>query len=239
MISNNLNLLLLSNVVQVSAQELNAFDVVLLVELLVDGVSAVGGATHGQQQHILARGLLKGESDGDAAALASEVGLGAPDTLDGLAGGAKVPVVRARDPPFARVLGVHFERVLGAQLGECLAHKLVDALVGLVDVHVGHGADGELADHLSGDDGLGARSREGALDTVHRERRVSPTGHERGLLVLEYGRLGSKRLVEVVHSEADVVVQALLLGRHGRHLLHNAGDLNLAVRVHEASQHAH
>lgn len=60
-----LNLGLLSNVVQVRAKQLDAFDIVLLVELLVDGVSAVGRAAHGEQENVLAGSLLKGEGNGD------------------------------------------------------------------------------------------------------------------------------------------------------------------------------
>lgn len=176
---------------QIGAQQLDTLNVVPLVQLLVDRVGAVGGAAHGQQQDVLARGLLKGQGDGDGAALAGVVGLDAPDPLDGLVGGAEVPVVGAGDPPLARVLRVDLEGVLGAQLGEDLLDVGVHGLVGLLDLHVGHGADGELANDLGGDDRLGSGGGEGALDTVDREGGVPPAAHEGGLLVLEDGGLGA------------------------------------------------
>ena len=51
---------------QVGAEQLDALDIVPLVELLVDGVGAVGRATHRQKQHVLARRLLEAEGHGDA-----------------------------------------------------------------------------------------------------------------------------------------------------------------------------
>mgnify|MGYP005988134947 CR=1 FL=1 len=56
---------LLSDVVEVGSQQLNTLNVVALVELLVDGMGTVGGATHGQQQDVLAGSLLEGQGDGD------------------------------------------------------------------------------------------------------------------------------------------------------------------------------
>lgn len=61
-----LDLGLLGSVVQVSTEQLDALDVVALVELLVDGVSAVGRAAHGEEQDVLASSLLKGEGNGNA-----------------------------------------------------------------------------------------------------------------------------------------------------------------------------
>ena len=57
---------LLGHVVQVRAKQLRALDVVPAVELLVDGVRGVGGAAHGEQEDVLARGLLEGDGHGDA-----------------------------------------------------------------------------------------------------------------------------------------------------------------------------
>lgn len=62
----NLHLGLLGNVVQVGTQQLDALNVVALVELLVDRVRAVGRAAHGKQQNVLARGLLKGQGNRNA-----------------------------------------------------------------------------------------------------------------------------------------------------------------------------
>lgn len=44
--------------------------------------------------------------------------------------------------------------------------------------HVRHEPDGELANHLPGNHGLGPRPREGAFDAVEGERRVPPSVHE-------------------------------------------------------------
>lgn len=57
--------LLLSNIVEVGSQQLDALDIVALIQLLVDGVSTIGGAAHGQQQHILASSLLEREGNRD------------------------------------------------------------------------------------------------------------------------------------------------------------------------------
>ena len=223
---------------QVGTQELDALNVVLLVELLVDGVGTVGGATHGKEKDVLASGLLEGQGDGDGTTLASEVGLHTPDTLGGLGGGSKVPVVGAGLPPLAAVLGVHLHVVLGAELLEHLVDVVVDALVGLFNVHVGHGTDRELANDLGGDDRLGSGGGEGTLDTVDGQGREAPAGHEGRLLVLEDGGLAAERLVERLHGEGNVVVQALLLGGHGGDLLGDALDLDLAVSVDERAEDA-
>lgn len=61
----SLGLGFLGDVVQVSTQHLNALNVVTLVKLLVDGVGTVCGASHGQQQDVLAGSLLESKSDGD------------------------------------------------------------------------------------------------------------------------------------------------------------------------------
>jgi hypothetical protein len=45
---------------QISAQELDALDIIHLVKLLVDGVCRVGGAAHGEEEDILASRLLEG-----------------------------------------------------------------------------------------------------------------------------------------------------------------------------------
>lgn len=52
---------------QISAQQLGALDVIAAIEFLVDAVRGVGRAAHGQQEHVLARGLLEREGYGDAA----------------------------------------------------------------------------------------------------------------------------------------------------------------------------
>jgi len=89
---------------QVRAEQLSALDVVTLVKLLIDRVGGVSAAAHGQEKHVLAGRGLEGESDRDGTTLASEIGLDAPDLLDGLCGGGEVGVVGRGDPPLA---GVH------------------------------------------------------------------------------------------------------------------------------------
>lgn len=56
---------------QISAQQLRTLDVVPAVELLVDGMRGVGGAAHGEQEDVFARGLLKGYGYGDAICFSS------------------------------------------------------------------------------------------------------------------------------------------------------------------------
>lgn len=50
---------------KVSAQKLDPFNVVPLVQLLVDGVSTVCRATHWQEEDVLSSGLFEREGDGD------------------------------------------------------------------------------------------------------------------------------------------------------------------------------
>lgn len=45
---------------QISAQELDAFNIISLVQLFVDGVCGVGGAAHWEEEDVLAGCLLKG-----------------------------------------------------------------------------------------------------------------------------------------------------------------------------------
>jgi hypothetical protein len=100
-----LRLRLLSNVVQISSQQLNTLNVVALIELLVNRVSTIRGATHRQQEHILARSLLESKGNRDAgncvssdtpssdsmidlpSTLTSVIRLDAPYTLNSLGGG--------------------------------------------------------------------------------------------------------------------------------------------------------
>lgn len=65
MIGDYLLLGLLSDVVEVSSQQLNALNVVALVELLVDRVSTVSRATHRQEQDVLSSSLLECQGNGD------------------------------------------------------------------------------------------------------------------------------------------------------------------------------
>lgn len=102
-------------------------------------------------------------------ALTGEIWLHTPHAFRGLTGGAEVPVVRARNPPLTGVLGIDLERILGFELRENLLDITVDGFIGLIDVHVGNGADRELADDLGRDDSLGAGGGEGAFDAVNAE----------------------------------------------------------------------
>ena len=63
------------------------------------------------------------KKDDSPPTLSRKIRLNTPDALDRLAGGAEVPVVRAGDPPLARVLGVDLHRILAAELGEHLVHR--------------------------------------------------------------------------------------------------------------------
>lgn len=60
---------------EVGTEQLGALDVVRAVQLLVDGMGAIGGTTHGQQEDVLVEGILEGQGDGDRASLTSQVGL--------------------------------------------------------------------------------------------------------------------------------------------------------------------
>jgi len=51
---------------QVRAEELDALDVILLVQLLINGVRSVGGAAHWEEEDVLPRGLFEGQGHGDA-----------------------------------------------------------------------------------------------------------------------------------------------------------------------------
>lgn len=56
---------LLRHIVQISAEELDTFDIVSPVQLLVDRVGGVSGAAHWQEQNILARSLFEAQCDRD------------------------------------------------------------------------------------------------------------------------------------------------------------------------------
>lgn len=62
---------LLSNVVEVSAQQLSSLDIVPPIQLLVDGVSGIGRAAHRKQQDVLAGGLLESQCNRNAVELVS------------------------------------------------------------------------------------------------------------------------------------------------------------------------
>lgn len=71
---------------EVGTEQLGALDVVGAVQLLVNRVSAIGRATHGQQEDVLVEGILEGQGDGDRASLASQVGLDLEDALNSSSG---------------------------------------------------------------------------------------------------------------------------------------------------------
>ena len=100
---------------QISAEQLRALDIISAIQLLIHGMGRVGGAAHGQEQHILPGSLLERECDGDAAALARQIGLHVPDVLDCLAGGGEIPVSWVGNPPFAGVLQGAGDLALGAE----------------------------------------------------------------------------------------------------------------------------
>ena len=56
---------LLCNVVEICTQQFDTFNVVLRVQLLVDGMSSVVRHTHRQEEHILSSSFLKRNCDGD------------------------------------------------------------------------------------------------------------------------------------------------------------------------------
>ena len=65
----------LTKFVSVGSQKLGSLDVVPDVNLLVLGVSSIVGGSHGQEDDILAGGLLEGQGDGDTAPLPGQVRL--------------------------------------------------------------------------------------------------------------------------------------------------------------------
>src|SRR5690554_5742549 len=69
---------------EISAKQLGALNVVGAVQLLVDRVSTIGGATHGQQENILVEGILESQSHGNGSSLAGQVGLDLEDALNSL-----------------------------------------------------------------------------------------------------------------------------------------------------------
>ena len=173
------------------------------------------------------------------APLSRQIGLHAKDLLRRLGRGAEVPVLRARHPPLARVLQRALHLVLTLQLLELALAVLVHRRVHNLDLHVRHGANAELANHLRWDDSLSAGGGEGAFDAVHAEGGVPPAGHEGAFLVREDGCLRAEGLVQVVHGEGDATVEILLVVRQGRDHLLDARDLDLAVGIDQASKHAH
>ena len=50
---------LLGDIMQICTQELNSFDIIILVKLFVDGMCTVSRAAHWKKKNVLARGLLQ------------------------------------------------------------------------------------------------------------------------------------------------------------------------------------
>lgn len=57
---------LLRHIVQISPQQLGAFDVISPIQFFVDRVCGIGRATHGEEQHIFPGGLLEGQGNWNA-----------------------------------------------------------------------------------------------------------------------------------------------------------------------------
>ena len=156
----------------------------------------VGGAAHRQEQHIFPGGLLESQRHGDAAALARQIGLHVPDTLDCLAGGGEVPVSRVGNPPFAGVLQGAGDFILRAERRRNFLDVSEDSVIDGDEIHVWNGPDAEFADHFGGDDGLGAGGGEGALDAVEGEGREPPASHEGAFFAVRvYGGLVAEGFV--------------------------------------------
>ena len=60
-----LQLRLFGHIVEVSAEELNTLDIIPLVQLLVDRMSTVSGATHWKEENVLSRRLFESEGHRD------------------------------------------------------------------------------------------------------------------------------------------------------------------------------
>ena len=117
---------------QVSPQQLGALDIVPPIQLLIDTMRAIGRTPHGQQQHVLARSLLKRKRDGDTASLPRHVGLDTKDLLHCLCRSLEVPMERTSHPPLSIVLAGNVKCVLAAEVLELVADVLENQLIDLV-----------------------------------------------------------------------------------------------------------
>lgn len=119
-------------------------------------------------------------------------------------------MLKAGDPRLAGVKALDLNSVLGTELGKLGIDVLDNAGVNLLGDHVGDRADGELANDLGGDDGLGTSSREGSLNSVEGEGGVAPASLQGIDVVVVDGVLGINSVVESLQVEVQWGVGSLL-----------------------------
>ena len=164
--------------------------------------------------------------------LASEIGLDAKDGLDGIATSDIVGVVDVAEEGLAAVLVVDLERAARVEGGKLGLHEGDDLLLNLLGGHVGHEADAELANDLARHHRLAAAAVERTLHTVDGQGREAPAVHE-DVLLLAVDELAHSAglLAEGLGVEVDGAVQLLLLLGQRTHIVANARNENVAVRV--------
>ena len=114
------------------------------------------------------------------------------------------------NPRLAGVEALDLDSVFGSELGKLGVDVLDNAGIDLLGDHVGDRADRELSNDLGGDHSLGSSSREGALNSVERERGVAPAALQGINVVVVDGVLGINGSVESAQVEVQGRVRSLL-----------------------------
>lgn len=111
--------------------------------------------------------MLERQSDWNASTLPGHIWLDLEHALDSLGRRSKVPVLRARYPPLARVRKLNIHGIIGPDLLPFKVHMFDDKFVYVFGLHVWYCADGKFTNHLGGDDGLGSGGRESTFNAVN------------------------------------------------------------------------
>eukprot|EP00047_Mylnosiga_fluctuans_P003868 m.231400 g.231400 ORF g.231400 m.231400 type:complete len:396 (-) comp12210_c0_seq1:378-1565(-) len=200
---------------------------------------AVVAAADGQQHDVLAGRLLERQGDGDGAALTRQVRIHPEHTLDRVAAGNIVRVVDVAEPRLAGVLERDSQLVRRAELGKLIVQILAHNRLDLGGHHVRDKTDRELANDLARNHGLGTAAVPRTLHAVDGERREAPAAHEDLLLGAARQRTdGPDLAAESLGVERDALVHLLLLVGDGGDRVHDAGDLDVALRVDERREQA-
>lgn len=111
--------------------------------------------------------------------------------------------------------------------------ELDDQFLGLVGRHIGHQTERELADNLCRNDSLRTGVRERAFNTVERQAGVPHPAHERSLLLVADGRLGTSRAINIVKRKVHHVVSLALFVGERRDEIFDARNQDLALGSNE------
>jgi hypothetical protein len=113
---------------------------------------------------------------------------------------------------------MHFQSVLGAQLGKFFLAELDYQSRNLLGIHIRDSTDREFTSNASRNDSLITRVIKGTFNTVQGKRRVSPTALQSLANTLMDIDSVTNRVMKFFHLESQVIISLFFLGYYLKYL---------------------